>query len=80
MRGLARELGISPVYVWMLASGQRAMTRVVGGVIEAPVNSESVHDTVPVDVHSAPGSSFLSGSRGRTRTYDQSINSRPLYH
>ena len=80
VRGLARELGLSPAYVSMLASGQRAMTEGVAQEVGELVNTLTVHNSDLGSTRSAPGSRQVPGSRGRTRTYDQSINSRPLYH
>jgi hypothetical protein len=78
VRGLARELGLSPGYVSMLASGQRAMTREVGEVIEELVNSQSVHSTVPDGESNSPATASIAGGPDRTRTCDQSIMSRRL--
>jgi transcriptional regulator with XRE-family HTH domain len=54
VRSLARELGVSPGYVSMLARGQRAMTEELLEAIEGLVNTQPVHKGVPGRARSAP--------------------------
>ena len=58
VRGLARELGLSPAYVSMLASGLRAMTKGVAEVVGGFVNSQSVHNRAGGRARSARVPSF----------------------
>ena len=44
---------------------------------ETPENENLSHDLALADVS---GQDAQNGSSGRIRTYDQAINSRPLYH
>ena len=88
VRGVARELGVSPAYVSMLARGKRAMTGGVQERLTALVNIHSVHNR-PDQVSTKRGSGraaprdrheMAPGDPPRFRTENLLIKSQLLYH
>ena len=92
VRGLARELGMSPAYVSMLARGQRALTEHVTEAVAELVNTPSVHKGVHksadrvLTARGGGGGARLDGHVAavgdppRFRTENLLIKSQLLYH